>query len=78
MSVDGSVASGTRQILVLPVGNVQVSLRVTVLLGETEVDDIDLIATLADAHQEIVGLDITVDEVAGVDIFDAGDLRASR
>jgi hypothetical protein len=50
-------------------------LRVTELLGETEVNDVDLIATFAYAHQEVVGLYVTVDEVAGVDVLDTGDLR---
>jgi hypothetical protein len=52
---------------------VEVSLWVTILLGQTEVDDIDLVAALANAHEEVVGLDITVDERLGVDVLDAGD-----
>lgn len=75
MSVDGSVASGTSQVLVFPVRDVQVGLRVTEFLRETEVDYIYLIAALADAHQEIVGFDVTVYEVTGVDVLDTGDLR---
>lgn len=74
VGVDGRVASRTGQVLVLPVGNVEMGLGVTVLLGETEVDDVDLVATLTDTHQEVVGLDVTVDEVAGVDVLDARDL----
>jgi hypothetical protein len=54
---------------------VQVGLRVTEFLRETEVDYIYLIAALADAHQEIVGFDVTVYEVTGVDVLDTGDLR---
>ena len=48
-------------------------LGVAVLLGETKVDDIDLVAALANAHEEVVGLDITVDERLCVDVLDAGD-----
>lgn len=73
MGVDGGVAGGTGEVLVLTVGDVEVSLGVTVFLGETKVDDIDLVAALADAHEEVVGLDITVDEGLGVDVLDAGD-----
>lgn len=51
----------------------EVGLWVTVLLGETEIDDINLVAALADAHEEVIWLDITVDEGFGVDILDAGD-----
>jgi hypothetical protein len=52
---------------------VEVSLWVTVLLGETEIDNVDLIATLANAHEEVVGLDITVDERLGMNVLDAGN-----
>ena len=75
VSVDRSVTSSTSQVLVLPVGDVKMGLWVPVLLGKTEVNDIDLVATLANAHQEVVGLDIAMDEVARVHVLDAGDLR---
>lgn len=48
-------------------------LGVTVLLGKTKVDHVDLVTTLADAHQEVVGLDVAVNERLGVDVLDAGD-----
>ena len=73
MRVDGSIASRAGQVLVLAVGNVEVRLRVPILLGQTKVDNVDLIPSLANAHQEVVGLDITMDEGLGVDVFDAGD-----
>lgn len=73
MGVDGGITGSTSQVLVLSVGDVEVSLGVAVLLGETEIDDIDLVTPLADAHEEVVGLDITVDEGLGVDVLDAGD-----
>jgi len=38
-------------------------LQVSELLCETEIDDIDLIATLADPHKEVVGLYVPMDEV---------------
>lgn len=53
-------------------------LRVTVLLGETEIDDVDLIAPLTDAHQEVVRLDVTVDEGLGVNVLDPGDELVSQ
>lgn len=49
-------------------------LWVAVLLCETEVDDVDLVSALADAHQKVVWLDVTVDEVSRVDVLDARDL----
>ena len=77
MSVDAGVAGCASQVLVLPVRDVEVRLGVAVLLRETEVDDVNLVAALADTHQEVVGLDVTVDEVAGVDVLNTGDLQAT-
>lgn len=73
MSVDASIASSPGQILVFAVRDVKVRLWITVLLGQTEVDDIDLVASLADAHEKVVGLDVAVDERLCVYVFDAGD-----
>lgn len=49
------------------------SLGVTVLLGETKVDHIDLVAALADAHEEVVGLNIAVNERLGMDVLNSRD-----
>lgn len=90
--VDRGVASGTGQVysisssyvssqcttltLVLPVGDVQMRLGVAVLLGETEINHVDLVAALADAHEEVVGLDVAVNEVTRVDVLDARNLAS--
>jgi hypothetical protein len=73
VGVDTSVTSSTGQVLVLTVWNVEVSLGVTVLLGQAKVNNIDLVSTLANAHEEVVGLDVAVDERLGVNVLDAGD-----
>jgi hypothetical protein len=73
VSVDTGITSSASQVLVLTVRNVEVSLWVTVFLSETKVNDVDLVASLANAHEEVVWLDITVDERLGVDVFDARD-----
>lgn len=73
MGVDGGITSSSGQVLVLPIRDVEVRLWVTVFLGQTEIDDIDLVAALADTHEEVVRLDITVDEGLGMDVLDAGD-----
>ena len=74
VGVDRGVSSGTGQVFVLSVRNVQVRLGVTVLFGETKVDDIDLVTAFADTHEEIVGLNVAVNEVARVDVLNSGDL----
>lgn len=73
VSVDTGITGSTREVLVLTVGDVEVRLGVTVFLSETEIDDVDLITTLADTHQKVVRLDITVDKGFGVDVLDPGD-----
>jgi len=75
MGVDTGVTGGSCQVLVFPVGDVKMTLWVAVLLCQSEIDDIDLVATLANAHQEVVGLDIAMNEVLRVDIFDARNLN---
>jgi hypothetical protein len=73
MCVDACVPGCAGQVLVLTVRNVEVGLRVTVLLSQTKIDDVDLVATLSDAHKEVIRLYIAMDEGLGVDVFDAGD-----
>lgn len=73
MRVDGRITRRTRQVLVLSVGNVEVCLGIPVLLGQTEIDHVDLVSSLANAHQEVVWLDIPVNEALGVDVLDAAD-----
>ncbi len=73
MSIDTSITSGTSQVLVLAVRDMEMRFRVSVLLSKTKVDDIDLVATLSNTHQEIVRLDVAVNEGLGMDVLDAGD-----
>ena len=50
------------------------SLRVAEFFGKTKIDDINLVITLPDAHQEIIRLDIVVNEIPRVDVLDTRDL----
>jgi hypothetical protein len=73
MGVDGSITSRARQVLVFTVWDMEMGLWVAVLFGETKVNDIDLVATFANAHQKVVRLDVTVDKGLCVNVFDARD-----
>ena len=73
MRVDRGITSSTRQVLILLIWDVEMGLWVTVLLGQTKVDKINLVATPADAHKEVVWLEITVDEGLHVNVFNARD-----
>ena len=48
----------------------EVSLWVPVYLCEAKIDDMDLIVMVIDTHQDVCGLDITVNYVMRVDILD--------
>jgi len=71
--VDTSITRSACQILVLTVRDVLLRLRVTVLLGEPEVDGMDLVRLFAQPDQKVVRLDIAMDEVLGVHILYAID-----
>ena len=43
------------------------ALGVSIALGKSEVDDVDDVLLAADADQKVVRLDVSVDEVSGVD-----------
>jgi hypothetical protein len=55
-----------------------VGLGIPVLLGKTEIDHIDLVSSFSNSHQEVVRLDITMDEVSRVDVFDSRDLKGTN
>lgn len=57
----------TSQVLVLAIRDVSTRAQVAELLGETEVDHVELVAVPPDAHQKIVRLDVTVDEALAMD-----------
>lgn len=75
MGVYGSVASSASQVFVLAVRDVLVGASISVLLGQAEVNDVNKVALFSQAHQKVIGLDVSVDEVLGVDVFDTADLR---
>jgi hypothetical protein len=64
----------SRQILILSVRDMKVGLGIAILLGKTKVDGIDLITTFSNTHQEVVRLDVTMNEIFRMDIFNAGYL----
>ena len=59
---------------VVPVGNVLVCPDVPELLSQPEVDGVDEVALLAQAHEEVVRLDVSVDKVLTLNEFNAADL----
>lgn len=75
MRIDGGIASGASQVLVLTVRDMKVRLRITILLCKTKVNNVDLVAALSDTHEEVVRLNVTVNEVTRVNIFNSRNLE---
>jgi hypothetical protein len=73
MGVDRSITGSTSQVSVLSVWDVEMGLGVMVLLGQARIDNVDLVATLSNTHEEVVRLDITVNEGLGMDVLDTGN-----
>jgi hypothetical protein len=72
VGVDGGITSSARQVPVLPIMDVGMGPWVTVLLCQTEVDNIDQISSLANTHEEVIGLYIAMDNCLSVDVCDTG------
>lgn len=75
MCVNRGVARCASQVLVLPVRDVLVCAGITVLLGQSKVNDVHQVALLPKPHQEVVRLDIPMDEILGVDVLNATYLK---
>jgi len=75
MGVDTHVTGGAGEGFAFTIGDVLLRPRVSVLLGHAKVDDVDDVGGLGagSANQEVVGLDITVNEVLIVNSLDPGE-----
>lgn len=78
VGVDRGIAGSAGQVLVFPVGDMLVCAGIAVLLGQAEVNDVDQVALLPQSHEEVVRLHVPVDEILGVDVLDAADLKEGR
>ena len=74
MCVDACISGGASEVLVFSVRDVLMCAGVTVLLGEAKVYDVDQVAFLSQAHEEVVRFDISVDEVLGMNVLNSTDL----
>lgn len=62
---------------VLLVGDVLVALGVPVLLAEPEVDEVEEVGLVVDPHEEVLGLDVPVHVVEGVEALDPRNLSGA-
>lgn len=72
MCIDAHVSGSAGQAFVFPVRNMFPRFRVDVLFREAEVDDVDYTGLFRSrpAQQEVLRLNVPVDEVLGMDVFD--------
>merc|ERR550532_767921 len=71
--VDTGVTRCASQIFALTVGNMLLRLWVPVLFCQAKVDDVHHVCLLSKTNEEVVRLDVTVDEVLGMQVFNAID-----
>jgi len=71
MGVDGCVPGSSSQVLAITVGDVLSSLGVAEALGQTEVDNVNVMLLLANSDQKVIRLDISMQEMARVDEFNS-------
>ena len=69
MCINTSISCRSSEIFVFPVWYMLMGPSISVLLCQTKVNDVDKISFLAEAHQEIVWLHITMNEILAVHIF---------
>lgn len=65
-------------VVVLLVRDMLARTRITELLRKSEINDVDKVSILADAHNEVGGLDVAMDEIARMDVFDARYLQDKK
>ena len=74
MRVDACISSGTSQVFALSERNV-LSIRILVALGETEIDDEDVVLVLIiSSNQKVIWLDISVNDSLFVDLLNTLNL----
>jgi hypothetical protein len=67
MAVERGIWGGTcEDPIMLSVWDVEMGPGVSVLLGKTEIDDVDIIAMRTHTDQKIAGFDVAVNEVGSV------------
>ena len=73
MSIDGCIAGGPRQALVIFVGDVVTGLWISEPFAESKIYYVNLRLFRPISHQEIVRLHVSVQEVLRMHVLDAAD-----
>lgn len=78
MSVYTSVSRCSSEILTILIRNMLSCPGLSVSLGEPKVNDVHIMLFLANADEEVVRLDVSVQEVSGVHVLDSLDHLVSQ
>lgn len=70
--MNAGVSGSTGQFLSIAVGDMSTGKWLAIGLGKAKVDDIDLTTPHSGPYKNILGLDISVDEGLGMDVFEVG------
>lgn len=74
MGIDGCKSSSSNQRIAVSVGDMDVCLRISESLGKAEINDVDSILVRVESNQDIVGLQISVNNMKCVDLLKARNL----
>lgn len=78
MCVDGGIARRPCEILVLSIRDMLVGAGVSVLLGQTKVNDVDQVAFLSQPHEEVIWLHISVDKILRMNVLNTTYLQTEK
>ena len=73
MIIDTSITTSSPEFAILVVGCVDVCFWISILLCKIKINNVYQISKLARTHQEVCGLNVAMDEIFVMDIFDARD-----
>lgn len=73
MGIDGSISRSSGEVLVLAVRNVLVRSRISVFLGESEIDNVNHRLSLPESDEKVIRLYITVNEGLCVHILQTAE-----
>ena len=76
--ITAGISRSASECLVVAIGDVLVCASVAILLCQTKVNDIHYVSLLSQAHQKVVWLHITMNEVFGVDILQSVYLNRNK
>lgn len=76
MSINAGIAGRSCQIFIFPIGDVLVGTSVAIFLGQSKVYYVHEVASLAEAHEKVVGFYVTMNEVFRMNVLNTSNLKS--